>query len=792
MDILRIIIAIWLSVFAMKGYAGANPVAWSLSPANGFRTVNTNESTSVVYNLTVSTKFPAPVTLYTRFKKTGGAFTITDGCNNQTLRPGASCQVVITYTPANSTTSSIQMSYQYDRNVISLPTLSAIGSGVMPDVVAVMTRLPSQFSLSNPEQQPIFKVTYTNKGSTSVTGYAGNSSGSDLLSVTPTSVASVTIVSGENSCGTSSAPVELKPGHHCSISGELTPLAVGQLSVNALFTYNSGTNTVNASGVTSVVNGSGRCQLSAHATLPFQNPTYQYADNVLQFTFSNSCSTPVALDNIIYSAAGTSSSPTITPTIGSSTTQYDNCSGRTLAANSSCTALVSVIPQAAGSLQVTAQVTGDSLVASAQTSTTVQTPGYTHQITFVNQCPFPVWYGVSQPPGSSDPTPNPSPSAYLLPSQAEGAAPSTKSITISGSYGGQFFPRTGCSLQGSNFVCATGDCASGANAQCPDNNGSVYEPYTRIEETFTSTTQGGYDISLINGASIPSELKGLGPLSSQFASPAAPYVCTGAGAPIQPPYTQFNPSYPPAPPPLPPLPAPATPLGSCPWEYTAPSASPLFNFVTNGTTITDCNQCSSGICGLAFETTPSAGNIVLACGNLLGYWSINQLCSGNVTYTGANAAMNPSTVFNCNDLITNYSTQTYQAGTTVYDLYACVPQGSTLQSCYNSGNGSTCCGAQNWNAITPYVTWQTQQSYTDNPDWVHGSSGGLPPLSPTPLESIQWLKNACPTAYSYPFDDHSSTFNCNTSDAAQQNQVAMDFEVVFCPGGIIGDLSTTP
>lgn len=796
MDIVRTGIAILLSMFLMEAHAGVDPVAASLSPTTGFRTVNIGESTSVVYTLTVNPKFPGAVVLHTMFKQTGGRFSIVDNCNNKSVNPGGKCQVIITFTPTGSTPSSTQMSFRYNNNVISLPALRAAGTSTVTNVVGSITSLPAQFTLSNPEQQPIFKVTYTNKGSTNVTGFAGNSAGTNLLSATPDSVATVSVVSGANFCGTSGSPVTLKPGEKCTISGKLTPIALGQLLVSGLFTYNNGTRTVNPQGNSSVINGSGHCQLTAEATLPFQNPTFQFADNVLQFTFTNHCtSTSVVLGNVSYTGSGTSSSPSITPSSGSSGTQFDNCSGATLNPSNSCTVLVSVIPQAAGSLSITAAVIADSLTASAQTSTTVQTPSYTHKVTFVNQCPFPVWYGVSQPTGSTDPTPNPSPTAYLLAAQVDGAAPSTKSITFPGSYFGQFFPRTGCNIQGSSFICATGDCASGTNAQCPANNGNVFEPFTRVEEVFpSSTTQGGYDVSLINGSSVPAEIKGLGPLSSQFTSPAAPLVCTGGGAPIQPPYTQFNPSYPPPPPPLPPLPAPATPLGNCPWQYTSPSPSTLFNFVSNGTTVTDCSSCSSStVCGLAFQTTPSAGNIVLACGNLLGYWTINQLCSGNVTYVGANPALNPTTVFNCNSPITNISSQSYPSGTTVYDLYACVPQGATLQSCYNASSGiSTCCGSEDWNAISPYLTWQTQQAFTANPDWVNGSTGGHPALSPTPLESIEWLKRACPTAFSYPFDDHSSTFSCNTSDAGQQNQVAMDFEIVFCPGGIIGALSQNP
>lgn len=909
MDIMRTNTALLLSMVLMKGYAAVDPVAWSLSPKTGFPQVNPGETTSVVYTLTVNPRFPRPVVLHTQFNKIGGTFAITDTCNNVTVKPGGNCQVTIRFTATDATPSSIQMNYEYNNNVIRLSRLNtsvtdnqsnvmgtisnlpaeftlsnpeqqpvftvtytnkgsasvtgyagtpagtnllsaapesvatvsvvaggnscgksnnpitlapgascsisgrltphAVGNLIVaglftfnngnntvnptgktkvvenqPDVVGDITNLPAQFTLSNPEQQPIFKVTYTNNGSTSITGYAGNMAGTNLLSATPESVATVSVVPDGNNCGTVNGPITLAPGKNCSISGQLTPHAVGNLKVAGLFTYNNGANTVNPTENTQVVNGSGQCKLLGSVNIPFHNPTYQYSDNVLQFKFTNSCTTAVTLGAVTFPPTGPSA--TVTPA-----DQYDGCSNVTLAANDSCTVLVSVIPQTTGSLTVSATVTADSNQVVVPATTTVQSPGYTHKVTFINQCPFAVWYGVSQPSGSVDPTPNPSPLAYFLSPQVDGNLSATKSITIQGSYNGQFFPRTGCSLKGSSFICATGDCASGSNAQCP--SGTVYEPYTRIEETFTANTQGGYDIALINGASIPAELKGLGPQTSLSSSPAAPYVCSGAGAPIQAQYSPFTPQYPPPPPPQGPKNPPATPLGNCPWQYTAPMSSPLFNFVTNGTTVTDCSTCPalSSVCGLAFETTPAAGNIVLACGNLIGYWTINQLCSGNVTYKGANPAMNPSAVFNCNSPISNYSSQSYPAGTTAYSLYACVPNGASLDSCYNNTN-TTCCGARDWNDGT-YLTWQTQQSYFQNPDWVNGGSGsGKLTLSPTPLESIQWLKEACPTAYSYPFDDHAGTFNCDSSDPQQQNHVNMDFEIVFCPGGVIGDLSQNP
>jgi hypothetical protein len=55
------------------------------------------------------------------------------------------------------------------------------------------------------------------------------------------------------------------------------------------------------------------------------------------------------------------------------------------------------------------------------------------------------------------------------------------------------------------------------------------------------------------------------------------------------------------------------------------------------------------------------------------------------------------------------------------------------------------CGGTNWTGITtPSVMYTTEGTA-----WV-----------PYVLPTITWLKKACPTCYTYPFDDMSSTFTC--------------------------------
>lgn len=793
MSIIRNIFWFILLITSHYTYAGTDPVAWSLSPTSGFRQVNVGESTSVVYTLTANPNLPGPVVIHTQFKQTGGTFAFNDQCNNHTLSPSQDCQITITYTPTNNQISSIQLIYQYNHNVIPVPVLRAQGTGTSSNVTGSISGLPDSIYLNN--HTPItFTVTYTNHGS-DVTGYAGNSLGTDLLSVNPDSKATVSVVSGQNFCGTSGAPILLKSGHQCTLQGQLTAEEAGGITVSGLFSYDNATKFAHANATSTIYNGNS-C-ITGEATLPLQSPTYQYADNVVQFTFTNHCDHSVGLGNVSYASSGTSTNPMITPTSGSSSTPYDLCSSQTLNATGnsgdSCTVLVSVIPQTTGSLSLTATVSPSG---TATTSTTVNAPSYNHTIRFINQCPFPVWYGVAEP---GDPTVNPSPNTYLLAAQAPNTPPVMKSITLPGIYRGQFFPRTGCGPLNGNFVCATGDCGSDSTGKCT--SGANYEPYTRIEEAFTQSTQGGYDLSLINGVSIPVEFKGMGPFVAEGplrASPHSPFICTGAGAIIQPPFA-FNPQYGTPPPPYPDLPPPATPMGYCAWNYSAPAPSAhLYNFVTNTGSIADCSACTSGTCGLAFETTPADGNIVLSCGKLLGYWTINQFCTQNNTYTGINPLNNPYTAFNCNTAITDYSDKSYATGTTVGDLYSCgtIPP-STLGSCYNSDDyeNDTCCGALDWNNTYtghPYLNWQSSQSYISNSDWLNGGSGAHPRLSPTPLESIQWLKEGCPSSYTYPYDDHSSTFNCDYSDAAQTTAVSMDFEILFCPGGVIGDINPDP
>jgi len=95
------------------------------------------------------------------------------------------------------------------------------------------------------------------------------------------------------------------------------------------------------------------------------------------------------------------------------------------------------------------------------------------------------------------------------------------------------------------------------------------------------------------------------------------------------------------------------------------------------------------------------------------------------------------------------------------DLYGCTGGGpnAVSGSCYSAGASSTCCGCPAW---SPGGACQSS-----NPAWTSPSLPG---------KYAQVLKDACPTAYSFPYDDLTSTFTCQgTSDANP------GYTITFCP-----------
>ncbi|APR81495.1 Ornithine carbamoyltransferase [Minicystis rosea] len=90
------------------------------------------------------------------------------------------------------------------------------------------------------------------------------------------------------------------------------------------------------------------------------------------------------------------------------------------------------------------------------------------------------------------------------------------------------------------------------------------------------------------------------------------------------------------------------------------------------------------------------------------------------------------------------------------DLYQCIGGGpnGVDGSCYSPGATATCCGCPSWSP--PGACKST------NPKWA------LPSL---PEKYAKVFKDACPTGYSFPYDDQTSTYTCKGDD----------YVITFCP-----------
>jgi hypothetical protein len=98
------------------------------------------------------------------------------------------------------------------------------------------------------------------------------------------------------------------------------------------------------------------------------------------------------------------------------------------------------------------------------------------------------------------------------------------------------------------------------------------------------------------------------------------------------------------------------------------------------------------------------------------------------------------------------------------------------QSCYGNNSATTCGGCGTSPANSLHGSWPSTPAQgctslpgdccNNNPNWA---------ATAQPSEAV--LKTTCPTAYSYQFDDSTSTFNCNSSPSSN----AINYNVTFCP-----------
>ncbi len=330
-------------------------------------------------------------------------------------------------------------------------------------------------------------------------------------------------------------------------------------------------------------------------------------------------------------------------------------------------------------------------------------------------------------------------------------------------WSGNLFARLGCDSNGQN--CDSGECSTN-NSSCKNNcgpgytppSGHTYEqdcpnngscapqdgtcnagtggvpPASLAEFTFTAPqpNQDYYDVSIINGINIGIAMEPDSKTTTK--SKTDPYFCAMPGA-----LTQNDPF---------------GVLKGCSWEIKptifGKDQSTLLRQVipTKSTTClsgsltgagnqycecTSNSKCPTGqICGLAQNT--GIATVAKVCGKFVAYWSADQIC-------GSNPGSSNISPLQCGKI--EGTTYTY------LDMFGCT--GSAPASCYQDVT-SCDCGCP---------TYQNA-----NPDWpkVLDSQGNCTATNQTWVNNIQpWLvfmKKACPTAYTFPYDDKTSTFTC--------------------------------
>jgi|GEM_PF-2876635 len=689
-------------------------------------------------------------------------------------------------------------------STVNTSTVSLTGSFAQPNP------FPTTFYTN---QAPYVVAQFRNTGNVTLTNCkAGDSSGTNQFAIT--SSATVNINTPNNgTCGTVGTPITINPNDPpCTLYGQLTSL---QNTPSTTLTAQVSCDQTNTSvqKTFAIQTQSGSCTTaSVDATYPLPSSTYKYADNVVTFQVTNTCATDsISLGTVAISPSA--GAAIITGTDANPPANYDNCSNSTLTPGQSCTITASVIPTSTNPLTVTASVpTGGVSPATGNTNTTVNTNiQASHHVVFVNQCPFDVWYGVANGNGSSCPgtackSPDPnlsvSPSgapasAYYLPAQVLSNVPSTIDLPLSNYQNGAFWPRTGCTMQNGQFNCATGSCQTMSNSgTClsPSGGGTgpvqPQSPFTKFEATILSApgTDGVYDVSVINGMTVPVEVKAFGPSTGNTASTV--YNCSSAGALLQP--------------------ASNNALGNCSWDFNPESTMPIssinsdFYWVTPGAD----NACVNGInCGMSYSSYPqtngnSPGPVNRRQGGFLGYNPlVNDAAYTITTQWGSRNLFNlygmgiqiagQTTGNNYGTTLVN-GTNIVLTGNTypAYDVLLSIPgisNNGSLNSCYQVGNTffAHCGGCTDWNITLPSEPCgNSSPNYQTNwnLDWTTNTVPA-PIGQYTPFQAIQWLKQACPTAYSYQFDDPSSSFQCNVDNGTP---LMTSYQVTFCPGGVTG------
>lgn len=297
--------------------------------------------------------------------------------------------------------------------------------------------------------------------------------------------------------------------------------------------------------------------------------------------------------------------------------------------------------------------------------------------------------------------------------------------------------------------------------------------YTGAEITYLHNTVDFYDVTLITGVSNglsfgPSPFSGKragSPIPGGGGSITTPYACGTAGLRLDQSGTTTDSTGKTITVWLPAAHWNFAPSAASFPQTSAPSDSPASYFAyvapSNPTKPTPCTtqsycenlKTSDSVCGWNFSGSASAADPPFSrvCGTFQAWGSAYGI-------QGWPQPQNPASgVFQYTQSVGNTTVGTLQYCLVppTYSSYATnppVPVDPTLA-----------CGGTNWAGI---LSWTPVQYTTANPNW-----------QAYVLPTITWLKQACPTCYAFPFDDATSTFNCEDGTKRNSGHNILDYQL---------------
>jgi hypothetical protein len=302
-------------------------------------------------------------------------------------------------------------------------------------------------------------------------------------------------------------------------------------------------------------------------------------------------------------------------------------------------------------------------------------------------------------------------------------------------WSGALFASTNCD---DKLMCQTGickECTVGECHECPSYRGPV-GPVAQAELTLSGVWKDYYDTTLIHGANLPLVTKPMTYQTSfwpdQYQKPA--YHCGSPGSPFK--------------------------VGDSPgasWDFkrvASQSDKQLARPLVYGGSKASCaggKACPTGEqCGVSMslnernQPTAEVGNNV--CGKPAGVWSRSELCGWTDAWAYEDCKTKP-----------------FSNSGTMQQLYKCdTPH---AESCFQRNSKAACCGCTTW---PDFIPTHGEECHNHNPQWEQAV-----------MPHLEQIKRACPTCYTFPYDDSTALYTC--WDDELWNAASYEFE--WCPAG---------